>query len=64
MTADDIMTRILWFAMGGLLTSIIVRIDRPECFAPGSIAFPAVGLALTATMLITWRILWELTREN
>ena len=61
---DAIMTRASWLVMGGLITSILVRIDRPECFAPGSIAFPAVGLALTVTMLITWRILWELTREN
>ena len=56
---DAIMTRASWLVMGGLITSILVRIDRPECFAPGSIAFPAVGLALTVTMLITWRILWE-----
>ena len=56
---DAIITRLLYLTIGGLLTSILVRIDRPECFAPGSIGFPAAGLVLTVIMLFTWRILWE-----
>lgn len=51
----------LWYVAGGLSTSILIRIDRPECFAPDSIVFPGILLALTGIVLV---ILSRLFKES